>query len=72
MATAGMAARNRQQVFYTDLTTVDLLSRLMRTVKETISLGDYVFLLNTSCAPDVSFPRGGSAYERGGDARRKF
>ena len=83
MATAGKAARNRQQVFYTDLTTFDLLigqgtitctlSRLMRTVKDTISLGDYVFLLNTPCSPDVSFPRGGgSAYERGGDARRKF
>ena len=68
----GMAARNRQQVFKTDLTTFDLLSRLMRTVKDTISLGDYVFWLNTSCSPDVFFPRGGSAYERGGDARRKF
>ena len=64
MATAGMAVRNRQQVIYTDLTTFDLLSRLMRTVKDTISLGDYVFLLNTSCSPDVSFPRGGSAYGR--------
>ena len=69
MATAGMAARNRQQVFYTDLTTFDLLigqgtitcslSRLMRTVKDTISLGDYVFLLNTPCSLDVSFPQGG-------------
>ena len=68
----GMAARNKQQVFYTDLTTFDLLSLLMRTVKDTTSLGDCVFLLNTSCSPDVSFPRGGSAYERGGDARRKF
>ena len=60
-----MAARNRQQVFYTDLTTFDLLidqrtitctlSRLMRTVKDTISLGNYVFLLNTPCSPDTSF-----------------
>ena len=60
-----MAARNRQQVFYTDLTTFDLLigqrtitctlSRLMRTVKDTISLGNYVFLLNTPCSPDASF-----------------
>ena len=65
MATAAMAARNRQQVFYTDLTTFDLLigqrtitctlSRLMGTVKDTMSLGNYVFLLNTSCSPDASF-----------------
>ena len=65
MATAAMSARNRQQVFYTDLTTFDLLigqrtitctlSRLMRTVKDTISLGKYVFLLNTPCSPDTSF-----------------
>ena len=65
MATAGKAARNRQQVFYTDLTTVNLLigqrtitctlSRLMRTVKDTLSLGNYVFLLNTPCSPDTSF-----------------
>ena len=65
MATAGKAARNRQQVFYTDLTTFDLLigqrtitctlSRLMRTVKDTISLGDYVFLLNTSCSHLAKF-----------------
>ena len=59
-----MAARNRQQVFYTDLTTFDLLSLLMRTVKDTISLGDCVFLLNTSCSPDVSFP-GGDPHMKG-------
>ena len=27
----------------------------MRTVKDTLSLGDYVFLLNTLCSLDVSF-----------------
>ena len=31
------------------------LSRLMRTVKDTISPGDYVFLLNTASLTDMSF-----------------
>jgi len=71
MATAGKAARNRQQVFYTDLTKFDLLigqgtitctlSRLMRTVKDAISLGDCVslFTQHTLLAGRVLSPEAG-------------